>query len=153
KTTLVEDFLSDLRAGSQACIIARGRCSERLAGTEAYLPWLETLDSLLRGAGGQLQARTSIAGSESIAQTTKRVAPTWYAQVMPLQPDDSSVERLLAERAASQERMKREFGALLQQVSEQQPLVLFFDDLHWADISTIDLLAYLASKFDSMRVL
>jgi tetratricopeptide (TPR) repeat protein len=153
KTTLVEDFLSDLRAGSQACIIARGRCSERLAGTEAYLPWLETLDSLLRGAGGQLQARTSVAGSESIAQTTKRVAPTWYAQVMPLQADDSSVERLLAERAPSQERMKREFGALLQQVSEQQPLVLFFDDLHWADISTIDLLAYLASKFDSMRVL
>jgi tetratricopeptide (TPR) repeat protein len=151
KTTLVEDFLSDLRAGSQACIIARGRCSERLAGTEAYLPWLEALDSLLRGADGQ--SRTSLLGVESIVQTTKRLAPTWYAQAMPLQPDDSSVERLLAERAASQERLKREFGALLEEVSERRPLVLFFDDLHWADVSTIDLLAYLASKFDSMRVL
>ena len=151
KTTLVEDFLSDLRAGSQACIIARGRCSERLAGTEAYLPWLEALDSLLRGADGQ--SRASLLGGESITQTTKRLAPTWYAQAMPLQPDDSSVERLLAERAASQERMKREFGALLEEVSERRPLVLFFDDLHWADVSTIDLLAYLASKFDSMRVL
>ncbi len=151
KTTLVEDFLSDLRAGSQACIIARGRCSERLAGTEAYLPWLEALDGLLRGADGQ--SRTSLLGSESIVQTTKRLAPTWYAQAMPLQPDDSSVERLLAERAASQERMKREFGALLEEVSERRPLVLFFDDLHWADVSTIDLLAYLARKFDSMRVL
>ena len=151
KTTLVEDFLSDLRAGSQACIIARGRCSERLAGTEAYLPWLEALDGLLRGTDGQ--TRSSVLGNESIAQTTKRLAPTWYAQAMPLQPDDSSVERLLAERAASQERMKREFGALLEEVSERRPLVLFFDDLHWADVSTIDLLAYLASKFDSMRVL
>lgn len=151
KTTLVEDFLSDLRAGGQACIIARGRCSERLAGTEAYLPWLEALDGLLRGADGQ--SRTSLLGSESIVQTTKRLAPTWYAQAMPLQADDSSVERLLAERAASQERMKREFGALLEEVSERRPLVLFFDDLHWADVSTIDLLAYLASKFDSMRVL
>jgi predicted ATPase len=151
KTTLVEDFLSDLRAGSQACIIARGRCSERLAGTEAYLPWLEALDSLLRGADGQ--ASTSVLGTESIVQTTKRLAPTWYAQAMPLQPDDSSVERLLAERAASQERMKREFGALVEEVSQRRPLVLFFDDLHWADVSTIDLLAYLASKFDSMRVL
>ncbi len=150
KTTLVEDFLSDLRAGSQACIIARGRCSERLAGTEAYLPWLEALDSLLRGADGQ---GSSVMGTESIVQTTKRLAPTWYAQAMPLQADDSSVERLLAERAASQERMKREFGALLEEVSERRPLVLFFDDLHWADVSTIDLLAYLASKFDSMRVL
>jgi tetratricopeptide (TPR) repeat protein len=153
KTTLVEDFLSDLRAGSQACIIARGRCSERLAGTEAYLPWLEALDGLLRGADGQTQARMSLLSNESIAQTTKRLAPTWYAQAMPLQPDDSSLERLLAERAASQERMKREFGALLEEVSERRPLVLFFDDLHWADVSTIDLLAYLASKFDSMRVL
>ena len=153
KTTLVEEFLGDLRAGTQACIIARGRCSERLAGTEAYLPWLEALDGLLRGADGQTQPRMSVMGNESIAQTTKRLAPTWYAQAMPLQPDDSSLERLVAERAASQERMKREFGALLEEVSERRPLVLFFDDLHWADVSTIDLLAYLASKFDSMRVL
>jgi predicted ATPase len=151
KTTLVEDFLSDLRAGGQACVIARGRCSERLAGAEAYLPWLEALDSLLRGADGQ--SRKSLLSGESIAETTKRLAPTWYAQAMPLQPDDSSAKRLLAERATSQERMKREFGALLEEVSERRPLVLFFDDLHWADVSTIDLLAYLASKFDSTRVL
>jgi predicted ATPase len=150
KTTLVEDFLSDLRAGNEPCIISRGRCSERLAGTEAYLPWLEALDGLLRGADGQ--SRISALSSEFV-QTTKRVAPTWYAQAMPLQPDDSSVERVLAERAVSQERMKREFGALLEEVSERRPLVLFFDDLHWADVSTIDLLAYLASKFDSIRVL
>ena len=151
KTILVEEFLSDLRAGGQGCVIARGRCSERLAGTEAYLPWLEALDGLLRGADGQ--TRTSVFSSESIVQTTKRLAPTWYAQAMPLQPNDSSVERLLAERAASQERMKREFVALLEEVTGRRPLVLFFDDLHWADVSTIDLLAYLASKFDSMRVL
>ena len=151
KTTLVEEFLSDLRAGGQSCVIARGRCSERLAGTEAYLPWLEALDGLLRGADGQ--ARTSVFSTESIVQTTKRLAPTWYAQAMPLQPDDSSVERLLAERAASQERMKREFVSLLEEVTQRRPLVLFFDDLHWADVSTIDLLAYLASKFDSLRVL
>ena len=37
KTTLVEDFLAELAPAGQ-CTIARGRCSERLAGTEAYLP-------------------------------------------------------------------------------------------------------------------
>jgi tetratricopeptide (TPR) repeat protein len=151
KTTLVEEFLSDLRAGGEACIIARGRCSERLAGTEAYLPWLEALDGLLGRADGQ--SRISALSGESISQMTKRLAPTWYVQATPLQPDDSSVERLLAERAASQERMKREIGALLEEISQRRPVVLFFDDLQWADVSTIDLLAYLAGRFDSMRVL
>ena len=45
KTTIVEEFLADLR-GSGRAYIARGRCSERLAGSEAYLPVLEVLESL-----------------------------------------------------------------------------------------------------------
>ena len=50
KTTLVEDFLAELAAAGRTCTVARGRCSERLAGAEAYLPFLEALESLLRGA-------------------------------------------------------------------------------------------------------
>ena len=50
KTTLVEDFLAELATGHQ-CTIARGRCSERLAGTEAYLPLLEALEQLAARAG------------------------------------------------------------------------------------------------------
>ena len=49
--------------------------------------------------------------------------------------------------------MKRELGALLQEMSRTQPLVLFIDDLHWADVSTIDMLNYLAGRFADMRVL
>src|SRR2546429_2471646 len=49
KTTIIEEFLSELSAGSRSTRIARGQCSERLAGTEAYLPLLEALDSLTGG--------------------------------------------------------------------------------------------------------
>src|SRR4030095_2800201 len=49
--------------------------------------------------------------------------------------------------------MKRELGAFLQQVSRQHPVVLFFDDLHWADVSTIDVLSFLAGKFDTLDML
>jgi len=48
--------------------IARGRCSERLAGTEAYLPLLEALESLLPGGSNPAMARLM-----------KQIAPTWYA--------------------------------------------------------------------------
>ena len=112
KTTLVEDFLAELAAAGRACTVARGRCSERLAGAEAYLPFLEALESLLHGAGG-----------EAVARVMKVVAPTWYAQVVPRAAEDSSFARvLLEEKAASQERLKRELGAFLQEVSRPRPL-------------------------------
>jgi serine/threonine protein kinase/predicted ATPase len=153
KTTLVEDFLDALAARNPSCLVARGRCSERLAGTEAYLPWLEALDSLLRNAERQAQGETVVFGAESVTQATKRLAPTWYAEVMPAQSSGSSVERLHAQRASSQERMKREFGTLIEEISGRHPVVLFFDDLHWADASTVDLLSFIASKFEGMHVL
>jgi serine/threonine protein kinase/predicted ATPase len=147
KTTLVEDFLAELAKEPQ-CTIARGRCSERLAGTEAYLPLLEALESLLR------DSTASSSEPSSMAATMKQLAPTWYAQVMPLSGDSDESARLLKEvKAASQERMKRELASFLTAVAEAQPLVIFFDDLHWADVSTIDLLSFLAGKFDALRVL
>jgi tetratricopeptide (TPR) repeat protein len=147
KTTLVEDFLAELSAG-HPCTIARGRCSERLAGTEAYLPLLEALEALLR-------CETPSAGaSGSLAARMRQLAPTWYAQVAPLSGDSGEARRLMADvQAASQDRMKRELANFLHAVVQSQPLVMFFDDLQWADVSTIDVLTFLAGRFDAMRVL
>lgn len=143
KTTLIEDFLAELAAGGRLCAIARGRCSERLAGTEAYLPFMEMLDSLIRNNGGQ-----------SVARVMRQLAPTWYVNIAPLPSGDSSADRVVAAaRVSSQERMKREMVTLLQHISNERPFVIFLDDLHWADSSSIDLLAYVATKLDSMRTL
>ncbi len=143
KTTLIEDFVVELATTGRPCALARGRCSERLAGTEAYLPFLEALESLLHGEV-----------SEAAARAMKATAPNWYAQVASLAGDDSSLARVLAEsKAASQERLKRELVAFLQELSHLRPLLLFFDDLHWADASTVDLLAYLGGKCAGMRAL
>jgi predicted ATPase len=149
KTSLVEDFLPELIARGERPTIARGRCSETLAGSEAYLPILDVLDALLHRHDGP-----------SLATVIKAVAPTWYLQVAtPSIGESTTVESALsgearqAQPAASQERMKRELGALLQEISRIQPVVLFIDDLHWADISTVDILNYLAGRFSDMRVL
>jgi predicted ATPase/tRNA A-37 threonylcarbamoyl transferase component Bud32 len=139
KTTLVEDFLAELQADGLSRV-ARGRCSERLAGAEAYLPWLEALEDLLRSPSGAEMARLM-----------RLVAPSWYAQ---LAPTDADHETTAGEpRTASQERIKREVSALLQEAARVRPLVLFFDDLHWSDVSTVDLLTYVGTKLSSMRLL
>jgi predicted ATPase len=143
KTTLVESFLEELAASGRTWGLARGRCSERLAGAEAYLPFLEALDSLLQGQSGT-----------AAAQAMKLLAPTWYVQLVPLAADDPSLARVLAEaKAASQERLKRELGVFLDELSRQRPLIVFLDDIHWADPSSTDLLAYLGSKCAGWRLL
>ena len=131
KTSLIEDFLDEARRGAHPPTIVRGQCSESLAGSEAYLPLLDAMASLLHSAHG--------ARFESTVRTT---APMWYAQIAAL-----TVE------AASQDRMKRELAAVLGEISRDEPVVLVVDDLHWADVSTVDALSYLAGRFSELRVL
>jgi DNA-binding winged helix-turn-helix (wHTH) protein/tetratricopeptide (TPR) repeat protein len=141
KTTLVQDFLSALQASGKSFGLAIGRCSQRLAGEEAYLPFLEALESLLHNNDG-------------VARKLRELAPGWYAQLFPLSEKNPS-DTLLQEyvRSTTQERVKREFTAFVGEITHRNPLVLFFDDVHWTDLSTVDLLSHLATKFDSTRIL
>jgi tRNA A-37 threonylcarbamoyl transferase component Bud32/tetratricopeptide (TPR) repeat protein len=140
KTALVEEFLSEQVAAQRSCAVGRGFCSERLAGTEAYLPLLEALEDLVRGKA-------------SLAPLLKRVAPSWFVQIMRYSSEEAASALPVSLKAASRELLSRELVAFLDEASFTIPLILFFDDLHWADESTLDLLAYLASRFDSMRIL
>lgn len=141
KSILVETFLRELATAGVRYCCARGRCSERLAGNEAYLPILDALETLLRD------------GEEWLTRLMEVVAPTWYTQIAPLAwqraADGSPSER----GAASQERLKRELAAFLQEVARRQPTVVFLDDLHWADASTVDILAYVVPRCASQRIL
>ncbi len=143
KSTILDTFARVVADRGDAVRIGRGRCSERLAGSEAYLPVLEVLDSLQHNE--QLG---------SLSRLMRALAPSWYAQIMPASENDSSAARLAAETAGgSQERLKREIRSLLEEVTRIQPVVLCFDDVHWADASTTDLLAYLTRRLDDMRLL
>jgi len=135
KTTLVEDFLSDLLRGT-AHLVARGRCSERLAGAEAFLPILDALEDLLSEDPG---------GTIRTAFSTH--APSWTKQVAPFNTGPA-----LQAPPASQERLKREMTAFLAAISESQPVVLFIEDIHWADTSTVDLLAYIMTRLSNDRI-
>jgi len=146
KTTLVEDFVETLTADGQACFLGRGFCSERQADTAAYLPVVDALEDLLRGDG-----------SGSVARLMQLAAPTWYAQLasataVTSRSRDDGQDIEISERASSQQAMLREFCNLLQEVSRLGRVVLFFDDVHWADAATVDLLAHFGRHCTGLRV-
>jgi DNA-binding winged helix-turn-helix (wHTH) protein/tetratricopeptide (TPR) repeat protein len=140
KSTLVGQFL----AQRGDCALAIGRCSERLAESEAYLPVLESLEHLLSGPW-----------AEECGELLKLVAPTWYVQVAPLWAStEPFFENVISDaKAASRERMKRELAAFFEEIARVAPVVIFVDDLHWADASTTELLAYLMRRLASARLL
>ncbi|HEX5108750.1 MAG TPA: protein kinase [Vicinamibacterales bacterium] len=141
KSTLVDEFLAEVVEETPIPAIARGRCSERLAGTEAYLPLLDALEELVRGDG-------------TLARLMKSVAPLWYVQVASSSVQDSSWSGVVRDaRSGTQERLKREVVAFLTEASRQHPIVFFFDDVHWSDISTVDVLNYVTRHLDGLPVL
>src|SRR5258706_3008925 len=134
KTALAEEFLLETRARGAARVV-RGRCSEHVAGAEAYHPIWEALEGLLSDSEDGAPERA-----------LRALAPSWHAQL-------AAADGLSAAESAPCRRMPRELAALLHKLGEEQPLVLFIDDLHWADSSTIDLLAYVAARVAGWRVL
>src|SRR5262249_15284916 len=125
KTTLVEDFLESQAVVTGNCLVARGHCSERVGSTEAYVPVMDALQDLL-----------CTQASAAVIRLMKAVAPTWYVQAVPAAQQPSAPEISEASRAFSQPALLRQFRALVEELSHLGPVILFFDDVHWADLST-----------------
>ncbi len=135
KTTLVEECIASF-SETNGAIVAVGRCSERLAGSEAYLPLLEALAMMAKK-------------DPTLALSLKVLAPAWYHQVV---SSPGSAPEGTPSAAAGQERLKRELAAFFDAATDARPFILFVDDIHWADASTVDLIGYLTRRFETKRL-
>lgn len=71
---------------------------------------------------------------------------------LPLSPDEEEALRHVLPEAV-QQRVHRAFGQLVRALSRQQPVVLVWEDLHWADASSLALIESLGAVAEDMAVL
>lgn len=142
KTALVDEFQNQAATSAALVRLARGQCLEGFAGREAYYPILEAVGQLCRGGDG-----------DAIVDILASQAPTWLVQ-FPEFLNGERRDRLRGEmQGATRERMLREISEALMTIASDRPLVLVLEDLHWADHSTIDLIAALARGRQAAKLL
>jgi DNA-binding winged helix-turn-helix (wHTH) protein len=133
KTALVEEFQRQVAAGERSVRIGYGQCIEGHGSKEAYGPMLGALRRLCRGPR-----------ADPIVQSLYEEAPTWLAQLPGLLTRE---HREILQReilGATRERMLREISDALESITAETSLLLIFEDLHWADDSTVDVISTLA---------
>ncbi|MBI3304256.1 MAG: AAA family ATPase [Deltaproteobacteria bacterium] len=141
KTRLVDAFVAQV-AASGTVWIGRGQCIEQYGAGEAYLPVLEALGRLCRESGG-----------ERLIDLLGQHAPTWLVQ-MPSLLSAAELEGLQRKvLGATRERMLREMAEALEALTAEKPLVLWLEDLHWSDYSTLELLSFWARRQERARLL
>ncbi|MFT3734222.1 MAG: AAA family ATPase [Rhodocyclaceae bacterium] len=139
KTTLIDHFTATL-PDAHGVIRAHGQCVEQYGAGEPYLPVLEALASLCRE-------------DPALVALMRAVAPSWLMQ-LPWLLDDTQREALRQTRDAlplSQERMLRELGELFDRYTQDRPLLLVTEDLHWSDHATTHLIDHIARRRSPAR--
>lgn len=143
KTVLVNTFLRERLALESGGLMMWGQCVDQYGAGAPYLPILEAIRRPCAEPGGEL-----------IIECLRQHAPAWFAQ-MPsvLASKVNGAADPTAFLTATPEQMLGQMAETLEALGDRAGVILLIEDLHWADYSTLDLLAYLAQRSDPARLL
>jgi len=134
KTRLLSEFVA---AGSDALVLTGG-CLELGEAALPYAPVVEALRGLVRELGME-RVRTLLSGPRS--------------ELARLLPRTEVSRAVVGDEQGGQSRLFEAVLSLLETLGQQRPVVLAMEDLHWADRSTLDLVAFLARNLGDSCVL
>lgn len=140
KTRLANELVVNTHL--QGANVLQGGCYEYEA-TTSYLPFVEALQGWIHGQAAD--TLRDVLGST--ASELARLAPEIDSKLGPLgqnPPLEPNEERL---------RLFDNVARLLQTLSAGKGLLLFIDDLHWADQGTLSLLNYILRNLHNERVM
>ena len=116
KTTLIDAFCKRICDENASVRIARGQSTEGFGSKEAFYPVREALKGLCSGDDAKARALLTTA------------VPGWFGKAGVASPSLSDI------------------CEALETLSQTEALLLIFEDIHWADASTLDLIAVLARR-------
>ena len=133
KTALVDAFVC--RAASvQAVMAGRGQCVEALGGKEEYYPVMEALTGIC-----------SLPDGERACRILARMAPGWLPA--------AGADPQPAPEPPRSARLPGELCAALEELTAEKPLILVFEDLHWADEGSLGVISALARRRTPARLM
>lgn len=137
KTALIDAFCKQLES-SLSADIARGQCVEGVGTKEDYYPVMEALSHLCVPTAERGYA----------TQTLSTMAPAWLPpHVRKLKISDTDGD------PSSLRRVPGDLCAALEGLAQDKPLILIFEDIHWADVSTLELISALARRRASAKMM
>ncbi|HTV99769.1 MAG TPA: BTAD domain-containing putative transcriptional regulator [Streptosporangiaceae bacterium] len=139
KTRLAEEAAR--RAAAAGMQVAWGRCHEG-DGAPAFWPWAQVVRQLAAElAPGQLAA---MLGPSAAA----------LGQLMPelAEPAPPAGPLPIADLGAARFQLNQAVAGLLRRLAEARPLLVVVDDLHWTDVPSLSLLAFLAAELNDARL-
>ena len=130
KTSVLSELAR--RAEERGCLVLEGRATE----LERELPFgllIDTFDPYLESLDPRSYDRLAADGLEELAS----VFPSLRALGAGFEEPRTAAERFRAHHAVRE---------LIERLAVRQPLVLLFDDIHWCDGASLELLGYLLRR-------
>ncbi|WP_218510869.1 AAA family ATPase [Variovorax sp. dw_308] len=143
KTRLAQEMAA--RAEAQGVSVLWGRCLEE-PGAPPYWPWRQLIRGYLRAGGDPRPAETLGAGLPDIVSIVPEVAES-----VPLRPAAAHAEAL--DTAQSRFQLFDAVAGFWRRAARRMPQVLIFEDLHWADATSLRLFAFLATELEDSALL
>jgi tRNA A-37 threonylcarbamoyl transferase component Bud32/tetratricopeptide (TPR) repeat protein len=139
KTRLARELMRE--AQQRGCLCLTGHCYE-MEGAPPYVPFIEMTEQ-----GVRLVPQAARASMGDLAGDLAVIVPSLrrlYGDIPPPADVPAEQQRRLVFNA---------YLEFVQRVSAKSPGVVLFDDLHWADEPTLQLLQHVAPHLASMRLL
>ncbi|MDM0115419.1 AAA family ATPase [Variovorax sp. J22R133] len=142
KTRLAQEMAA--RAARDGVPVLWGRCLEE-PGAPPYWPWRQLVRAYLRASGDPDPARTFGAGLPDIAGIIPELGEAFSTATSPQPPE--------LDTAQSRFRLFDAVAGFWRRAAQRVPLVLIFEDLHWADATSLRLFAFLAAELEDSALL